>query len=321
MSITRRHFLEAAALSGLAANQAYGQEVDKRTGMPTRILGKTGARVSILSFGAGNTGWTEKYKTEEAGIGALVRALDLGVTYIDTAAAYGDGLSETWIGKAIKGRRKDLFIATKIDPRNGDAARRSVENSLKRLQLDQIDLVHIHSLKDEQDLEAIEAKDGILAAVQKLKEEKVTRFIGITAHTRPSVLRTALERHEFDCTQMALNAARAGWGQAGAPGDTFEKVVIPVGQRKNMGMLAMKVTARRTLVGKAPMDKLLRYPLSFPITAATISMSTLEIIEENVRIVKAFKPLTPAEMEELSGRLAAAHKASLDAFFADHIDA
>ena len=297
-----------------------GQEVDKHTGMPTRLLGKTGARVSILSFGSGNTGWTEKYKTEDAGVGALTRALDLGVTYIDTAAVYGDGLSETWIGKAIQGRRKGLFIATKVDPRKGDEARRSVEGSLKRLQLDQIDLVHVHALENEQDLAAIEAKDGILAALLRLKEEKVTRFIGITAHTRPSLLRTALERHPFDCTQMALNAARAGWGRPGEPSDTFEKVVVPFGHQKNIGMLAMKVTARRALVGKAPMDKLLRYPLSFPIAAATISMSSLDVIEENVRIVKAFQPLTPAEMEELSGRLSAEYKASLDMFFANHRD-
>jgi hypothetical protein len=320
MSISRRQFLEGAALSGLAAVQATGQQVDERTGMPTRMLGKTGARVSILSFGSGNTGWTEKYKTEEAGVGALTRALDLGVTYIDTAAVYGDGLSESWIGKAIKGRRKGLFIATKVDPRDGGEARRSVENSLKRLGLDQIDLVHIHALKDEQDLAAIEAEGAILSALRKLRDEKVTRFIGITAHTKPALLRTALERHDFDCTQMALNAARAGWGRPGATGETFEKLVVPFGQQKKIGMLAMKVTARRALVGKAPMDKLLCYPLSFPITAATISMSTLDIIEENVRIAKTFKPLAAQEMKELSDRLAAEFKPSLDAYFANHVD-
>jgi uncharacterized protein len=320
MPISRRHFLEGAAWSSLAASQATGQEVDKRTGMPTRMLGNTGARVSILSFGAGNTGWTERYKDEEAGIGALTRALDLGVSYVDTAAVYGDGLSETWIGKAIKGRRKDLFLATKVDPRKGDEARRVVEGSLKRLQLDQVDLVHIHALANEDDLAAIEAKDGVLAMLQKLKEEKLTRFIGITAHTRPTVLRAALERHDFDCTQMALNAARAGYGAPGKPGESFEKLVVPVARRKNMGILAMKVTARNKLTGKAPMEKIIHYPLSLPITAATISMSTVEIIEENVRIAKAFQPLTPSEMEELSGRLAAMHKASLDAFFEHHVD-
>lgn len=316
----RRDFLEAAALTGLAA-PALAQAVDKRSGMPTRILGKTGARVSVLSFGAGNTGWTDRYKTEELGVGALTRALDLGVSYIDTAARYGDGVSETWVGKAIAGRRKDVFLTTKVEPRKGDEALRVVEGSLKRLKVDQVDMIHIHSLNSEEDLAAIEAKAGVLAALQRLKQEKVTRFIGITSHTRPTVLKTAIERHDFDCTQMALNAAQSGWGPPGAAGETFEKIAIPAARRKGMGILAMKVTGRNALTGKAPMEKLIRYVLSLPITAATISMSTLEIIEENARIAKAFAPLPAQEMESLARSLSAAHKASLDAYLADHIDA
>jgi aryl-alcohol dehydrogenase-like predicted oxidoreductase len=266
----RRDFLEAAALSGLGAGPALAQAVDKRRGMPTRILGKTGARVSILSFGAGNTGWTDRYKTEEPGVGALTGALDLGVSYIDTAARYGDGVSETWVGKAIAGRRKDVFLTTKVEPRKGDEALRVVEGSLKRLKVDQVDMIHIDSLNNEEDLAAIEAKDGVLAVLQKLKQEKVTRFIGITSHTRPTVLKTAIERHDFDCTQMALNAAQSGWGAPGMAGETFEKIVIPAARRKQMGILAMKVTGRNALTGKAPMEKLIRYVLSSPITAATI---------------------------------------------------
>lgn len=321
MTILRRDFLETAALTGFAANLVPAQTIDARTGMPKRLLGKTGARVSILSFGAGNTGWTDRYKTEEASIAALTRALDLGVTYIDTAARYGDGLSETYVGKAIKGRRKDIFLSTKIEPRDAGEFRRTMDASLKRLQVDQVDLVHIHALVSDEDLTAIEAKDGVLAVLQQLKEQKLTRFIGITSHTRPAVLRKALDRHDFDCTQMALNAARSGWGTPGVPGETFEELVIPVARKKNMGILAMKVTGRNALTGKAPIDQIIRYPLSLPIAAATISMSTLEIIEENVRIAKAFKPLTPAEMEKLSRALSAQYKASLDSFLENHIDA
>lgn len=320
MSISRRHFLESAALSGLAVCRALGQEVDSRTGMPTRILGKTGARVSILSFGAGNTGWTEKYKTEDAAVAALTHALDQGVSYVDTAAVYANGDSERWIGEAVKGRRKQVFIATKIDPRDGDEARRSVEGSLKRLQLDQVDLIHIHSLKDEADLAVIEAKGNVLEAVQKMKDQKMARFIGITAHTHPAALRTAIERHDFDCSQMALNAAQVGYGAPGTPGESFENLVVPVARKKNMGILAMKVTARNALTGKAPIDQIIRYPLSLPITAATISMSTLDVINENVRIAKSFQPLSREEMRELSGRLSPQFKAKLDAYFADHED-
>ena len=321
MKVSRRQFLEAAALSEVAARAALGQAVDKRNGMLTRVLGRTGFRASLLAFGGGS-GFFESYKTDEEGIAALSHALDLGINYIDTAAVYGNGLSESRIGKAIQGRRKDLFIATKLDQRKGDDAMRELEGSLKRLQLDQVDLVHVHALTTDADLAALEAKDGVLNALYKARDRKMTRFIGVTSHTRPSLLKTALERHDFDCTQMALNAARAGWG-ANVPSvsaESFEDLVLPVALRKNMGITAMKVLARNNLPGKAPLDKLIHYPMSLPIAAAVIAMPSIRIIEENVRIAKAFKPMPREEMEKLSGRLSAQYKASLDGYFENHVD-
>ena len=324
MAISRRQFLESAALSTLAAHTALGAAVDGKTGMPTRILGKTGARVSILAFGCGSRFLS--YPDDEKAAEALTKALDLGITYVDTAYGYGAGKSETRVGKVIPPRRKDLFLATKIDARGYDDAMRIFEGSLKRLNTDHLDLTHIHSLTTAEDL--AKAEEGVLKVLYKLRDQKMTRFIGVTSHTDPEVLKTALERHDFDCTQMALNAARAG--MASAPGGmkindllttSFEQVALPVANKKKMGVIAMKVFAQEHLNGKAPVEKLIRYSMSLPVSAAVVGMPQLQFIDENIAVAKAFKPMPAGEMKELSDRLAIAHKAQIDRFFSDHVDA
>src|SRR6266446_10604558 len=257
MSISRRRFLESTALGGLAAGVTNAAEIGKEHKLPTRVLGKTGARVSILAFGGGSR--FLMYKDEDKALEAVNRALDLGITYMDTAYSYGNGLSEERIGKVMKTRRKGIFVATKINKRPGDEAMQVLEGSLKRLQIDQFDLVHIHSLTDEDDLAKIEAKGGVLETLHKLRDQKVTRFIGITSHTDPTVLAKALERHDFDCTQMALNAALIGMknGKGGMVPNpqmkpSFETIALPVARKKNMGVIAMKVFAQEALINQAP---------------------------------------------------------------------
>ncbi len=319
MKISRREFLGTAAVTGTAALAATGA-------MPTRILGRTGARVSILAMGGGSR--FLMYRDEDKALEALNRAFDLGITYMDTAYSYGNGISEERIGKVMKTRRKDIFLATKIDARKGDEAQRIVEGGLKRMQTDHLDLIHVHSLTDERDLAAVEAPDGILNVLLKLRDQKVTRFVGITSHTDPVVLKMALERHDFDCTQMALNAARAGMrsGKGGMVPNpdlktSFEDVALPVARRKKMGVIAMKIFAQEALVGQAAPAKLLYYPLSLPgVTLAVAGMPKLEFIDQNVALAKAFKPLPPAEMQQLSASLAARNKVALDRFFGSHID-
>jgi hypothetical protein len=215
-----------------------------------------------------------------------------------------------------------------IEARSGDEAARTVEGSLKRLQTDQIDLVHIHSLEDEADLAQIEAKDGILNRLLKFRDEKAIRFVGITCHNDPTVLATALERHDFDCTQMALNAALAGMkgGKHGmeineAMKTSFETIALPVAVRKKMGVIAMKIYAQEGLTGEAPAEKLLYYSLSLPVSLAVVGMPSLDFIEQNVQLARAFKPLPKSEMQHLSGTLAPKHKMALDRRFANHIDA
>ena len=324
--ISRRKFLETAALGGAVASRGLEASGAPRRGMPARVLGRTGASVSILAFGAGAPFLS--YPDEERALAALSLALDLGINYIDTAHNYGNGgLSEKRVGKVIRTCRNKVFLATKVDVRNGDKAIRAVEGSLKRLGTDHVDLLHIHGLTDSQDLAAIEAADGVLKVVYKLRDQKVARAIGITSHFDPAVLQTALERHDFDCTQMALNAALAGMGDGMGhsrmnprPLASFQSLALPVAVRKNMGVIAMKVFAQGELEGKAPAEKLLRYAMSLPVSTSSVGMGTLAQIQANVEAARSFKPLPPSEMDELSAKLSGQYRAALERHFRDHVD-
>lgn len=321
MNISRREFMELAALSGLAVNAATGAEVDPKSGMPTRILGKTGARVSILAFGSGSR--FLMYKEEDKALEALNRALNLGITYIDTAYGYGDGVSETRVGKVLKARggKQGLWLATKVNKRDADSAMRIIEGSLKRLQVPQVDLIHVHALAGDDDLKAAEAKDGVINLLYKLREQKVTRFIGITCHADPLVLQKAIEHNDFDCTQMALNAARQGNTKLDAGRtETFEQTALVSARKKNMGITAMKIFAQEKIIGGAPIESLVRYTMSLPVASAVIGMPTLEMLEENIRIAKAFKPMSHGDMDRLSHELSGKFKVAVDRHFADHVD-
>jgi aryl-alcohol dehydrogenase-like predicted oxidoreductase len=317
MSISRRQFIEATALGGLAL-PAFAAP----TPLPTRVLGRTGARVSILAFGSGSRFLTYTVEKSEE---ALNRAIDLGITYVDTAQNYGSGESETRVGRVMKTRRKEVFLATKVTDRKYDDAMRTVEASLKRLQTDHVDLLHIHNLTTERDLAA--AEEGALKVLYKMRDEKVARAIGITSHTDPVVLKTALERHDFDCTQMALNAGLAGmrvnpdgtiWNRD--PEISFQSVALPVANRKKMGVIAMKIFAQDKLVGEAPPEKLLLYSMSLPVTATVVGMPKFEHIDANIQVAKNFKPLPEAEMRKLSETISGRHKLALDRFFSNHAD-
>jgi predicted aldo/keto reductase-like oxidoreductase len=319
MKVSRREFLGAVAATTAVAGESKG--------LPTRVLGKTGQKVSILAFGCGSR--FLMYKDEDACVEALNRALDLGITYVDTAYGYGRGVSETRVGKVMKTRRQGIFLATKVQDRKGDDAMRTFEGSLKRLQVDHVDLLHIHSLNDMEDLAAIEAPDGVLKTLYKIRDQKMARFIGITCHSDPVALKTALERHDFNVTQMALNAALVGMANGargmspnplGGP-TSFESVALPVANRKKMGVIGMKIFAQEKIVGQAPAQQLLRYVLSLPVTAAVVGMPKLEFLDENIQTARTFKPMPKSEMQKLSGELADRNKVALDRYFSGHVDA
>ncbi len=320
MSITRRSFLATAAAAAVAT------EIDAATGMPMRTLGRTGEKVSVIAFGGGSR--FLEYGDPEKGAEALERALKAGVNYVDTAAGYGNGKSEQWIGEFLKTHRKNFFLATKVGPpRTYDESMRTIERSLKYLGLDQVDLLHVHSLQGEDDLAAIEAPNGQLKAVQKAKEQKMARFIGITCHADPAVLKMALERHDFDSTQMALNIAQIGGGRpslrVGDPATGpkgFEAIAMPVALRKKMGLTGMKVWAQDRLKGKATPEMMLRYVLTLPIAATSCGLPKLEYIDTAVNVAKNFKPLSREEMRRLPGTIPADTRAALNEYFAAHMD-
>jgi uncharacterized protein len=305
VTISRRAFLGSAALSPLAAKALAASAK-----LPTRAFGSTGVQVPLLAFGCGSRFMA--YKDDDEAVGVLSRAIDLGFTYIDTANNYGNGRSEQLVGRLMPARRSEVFLQTKLAARKGDEARKQLEDSLRRLKTDRLDLLHIHSLTSPDDLAAVEAKGGVLEVVRKAKEEKLTRFIGITGHASPQAMQQALERHDFDCVQMALNAARARM-QFDAKGPnpvpmadaSYETLALPVAVKKKMGIIAMKVFGQDRLLGAgASPEKLLYYALSLPVSLATIGMPKPELLERNITLGRSFAPLGAAEMQSLRASIA-----------------
>jgi len=311
MSFSRRQFLEATAFASLL-QPALGA-----TGMPTRVLGKTGARVSLLAMGCGSRFLA--YKTPEKAAEAVELALAQGITYFDSAYGYGDGQSETLLGPVLKPHRKNVFLVTKINARKGDEAKRLIEGGLQRLQTDRCDLIHVHSLGEMEDLAEIEAKGNVLDVLYQAREQKLTRFIGITCHTNPVVLAKALERHDFDCTQMALNAGRIG-NVKGRP-RSFEEIALPVALQKKMGVTAMKIFGQEKLVGATSTENLVRYSMSLPVAATVIGMPKLEHIQTNAALARAYTPMPKPEMQKLFESLPGEKLFAMNEYFRDHQDA
>jgi predicted aldo/keto reductase-like oxidoreductase len=190
-----------------------------------------------------------------------------------------------------------------------------VEESLKRLQTDRLDVLHIQSVGNDADLARIQAKDGVLKALYELRDQKVTRCIGMTSHTDGKVMARAIAESDLDCVQMAMNPARA---------NHFEELALPAAVNKDLGIVCMKVTAQEQLVGSGPgragMERLLRYALSLPVSTAVVGMPKPEFVAENIALARAFQPLTPEDQDRLRRQVAPA-QAAVAAYFSDHADA
>ncbi len=315
--ITRREFIEKTTLTVASATvlpAVIETEAEAKTTLPQRVLGRTGVKVPVIAFGCGSR--FLMYENEDEALRTLNHVIDSGITYLDTAMDYGKGLSETRVGMVMKTRRKDVWLATKVSPsaRSRDAALREVEKSLKRLQTDRVDLLHLHSLTTAEDLAKIEANDGAIKALYELREQKVARFIGMTSHTDGEVMARAIEHNDLDCVQMAMNPSRAL---------RFEELALPAAKKKNLGVILMKVTAQEQLVGagagKAGIEPLIRYALSLPVSTAVIGMPKLQFIDQNIAIAKSFKSMNSGEMDKLRAQVAS-QRVSLENFFLRHRD-
>lgn len=295
---SRRKFLEQIGV-GTAAGiglslfpELTNSQPLATTPLPSRTLGRTGAQVSILSFGCGSR--FLMYEQEDEALAVLNHAIDHGITYLDTAYSYGDGKSESRVGKLMATRRKEVWLATKIPDRTRDAFLRRLEASLKRLQVDHVDLVHIHGLRHADDLAAIEAPDGAMKGLLEARERKMVRFIGMTSHTSGEVMAEAITRHDLDCVQMALNASCNG---------RFEELALPAARKKNLGIIAMKVSGQEFLLGKdtgkTNIDSLLHYSMTLPVTTAVVGMPKLEMLDHNISVARSFSPLPEEQMQQL----------------------
>src|SRR5262245_40610714 len=311
--LSRREFVERTTYT-VASAAILPSTLEAKTTLPQRELGRTGVKVPIIAFGCGSR--YLMYEDEQEALRVLNHVIDSGITYLDTAIDYGKGLSETRVGKVMKTRRKEVFLATKIPPsaRTRDEALREVEQSLKRLQTDHVDLLHIHSLGNEDDLARIEAKDGVIRALYERREQRLGRCIGRTSHTDGAVMAKAIEHNDLDCVQMAMNPSRAL---------NFEELALPAAKKKNLGIILMKVTAQEKLVGegagKARIESLIRYALTLPVSTAVVGMPKVQFIDQNIAVIKSFKPLNAGEMDQLRSQVAS-QRVSLENFFVRHRD-
>ncbi len=270
-----------------------------RAPMPERTLGRTGHRVRLFSLGGQAT--LEKPGTHDEAIAIINRAIDLGVNYIDTAR-YGQGISQTYIGEVMKTRRKEVFLATKTRDRTRDGSLKLLEESLRLLQTDHLDLWQLHNISQLEELDQIFGKDGAIEALVKARSEKIVRFLGITGHFDPDVLIEGINRFDFDTILMALNCS-----------DThilpFQTKLLPLANKKGMGIIAMKIPARGRLLrpgGVASMKDAMGYVLSKPVHTVIVGCDNVKQVEENVDIAKKFKPMSEKKMAELE-RLTAAY--------------
>lgn len=286
--LTRRQFLKKAAagtaalgIAGLAAETADAEETAR---IPLRTLGKTGVKVSMLGFGGGSQFATAgKTPFAEESLAMMERAIAAGITYFDTAAQYGpDRKSERTYGQLLPKYRKQIFLATKTQDRTYDGAMRSVEESLKLLKTDRLDLIQMHDVGPRDDITAWEKPTGALTALRKLKDQKVVRFVGFTGHQQAEVHKKVIESLEFDTVLMALNAAQH---------KPFREQALPAAVQKKMGIIGMKIT--RGLVGagagRASARELLAYAWDLPIATIIIGMNHMDMLNENITLAQAYK--------------------------------
>lgn len=298
---TRRDFLArtlsgAAAGAGLAAlnpEKLFASDVE----IPLRALGKTGEKVSVLCLGGYHIGLS---RDPADGIRLVEAAVDRGITFLDNSDDYHKGDSEVRMGKAIQGKRQKVFLMTKHHGRDKKTAMRTLEESLRRLQTDYLDLWQFHEIVYETDPDWIFAPHGGIEAAYLAKKQGKVRYIGFTGHKDPAVhLKMLSKPYEWDAVQMPLNVLDPHYR-------SFEKLVLPELVRRNIGVIAMKTMAFGNVIKTKTVSPIeaLHYVMNLPVSTLCTGCDSMEILAQAVRAVATFKPLSRIEVASLLERTA-----------------
>ena len=296
--------------------------------MPTRNLGRTGFRPCLFSLGG--QGALERPDNDAVAVPIIERALDLGVNYLDTSSIYGgpQRWSERYFGQVMKRRRAQAYLASKTKERTRDGSLRMLEQSLKLLNTDHLDLWQLHDIRDQQDLDAVFAPGGAMEALQQAREQKLVRHLGITGHYRPEALAEAIRRFPFDTLLLAVNAADKYHY-------SFAAELLPLAVEKQLGIIGMKIPGRGRLLsnwtpppvesqvntwvgsviartpGTLTMREAMSYALTLPLSTVIIGCDSTAHVEENVRIASEFTPLSARQMAALETRAEPVSKQSM----------
>jgi aryl-alcohol dehydrogenase-like predicted oxidoreductase len=259
--------------------------------IPKRTLGGTGVEVTLL--GLGGEGVLRSFGFEREAYTLINRALDLGITYCESARAY-DG-SESYYGKALRERRGEVFLTSKSHARDKQGALAHLHQTLGSMRTDHLDLWQVHDVRTADDIEQIFGPHGAIEAFVEAWQKGLTRFIGVTGHQDPAVIRACIERFPFDTVLLPVNPAEPAHL-------SFIDQVIPPACERQMGIVGMKVFLRglaARIPGQTGMEPFLRYALSQPVSSVIIGCDDLQQLEENVRFASDFHPMTAAEQQKL----------------------
>lgn len=301
MTITRRDFLkETATVAGgvaamqIATDNAEAQDRGK-TPLPTRQLARIREKTSILGIGCAPLGSDHTSFAEAEKV--INAALDMGITYVDVSPDYGN--AEDKLKNVLKSRRDGLFLVTKVNPNKQDkkGVQEQIEESLKRMGTDHVDLVHIHNLGDF-DMEKLATENGPIAGLKEARKRGLIRFLGTSGHMRPQRFVRAIETGDIDLTMNALNFADRNTYD-------FEGLVLPAARKHGTAVVAMKVLGGAVewkYDGKTPAtlaayhEKAIRYALGLRgVCCAVIGFSTVEEVRQAVEVIRQYKPLPDAE--------------------------
>ncbi len=287
--------MAAAALGALAMPWPRRQHLFASSGpIPTRPLGNTGVRVTIL--GLGGEGVLRTWGREREAAAVIQRALDLGITYCDTAPAYSG--SQDYYGAVLRERRREIFLASKTHDRTRDGSLRLLEESLRRLKTDHLDLWQLHDLREMEELDDIFGTRGAIRALEEAKAEGRVRFLGLTGHYDPEVLVEAIRRYPFDALLVALNAADRARR-------SFIERLLPAATERGMGIIGMKVLWGGRLLrpgGIQSAGEALRYVLSLPVSTAIIGFRSVSEVGEAVAAAREFRPLSSEDTARIEER-------------------